>query len=103
MDRLRREGADMPTDGTPPREGQADFAIGGAGDRTEQVGRDHCDLVTRSAQFGDRRLQRAADPVDLRLPGLADNPDSHAVRAGEGRYSAAGPARDATSSDPIRC
>src|SRR3546814_11988275 len=30
MDRLRREGADMPTDGTPPREGHADLALGGA-------------------------------------------------------------------------
>src|SRR3546814_19047191 len=61
MARLRREGADMPTDGTPPREGQADFPIGGAGGRTEQVGRDHGALVTPTPQYGSLRWPWAGD------------------------------------------
>lgn len=45
MDRLRGEGADAPPDRALARKGEADFAIGGAGNRAEQVGRDHLDRV----------------------------------------------------------
>ena len=80
VDRLRGEGTDAPADRAPSCEGQADFAIGRAGDRAEQVWRDHAHLMPLGAKFADRRLQCPDDAVDLRRPGVGDDQDSHAAR-----------------------
>src|SRR3546814_2557434 len=81
MNRVRGEGADMPRDRAPPGEGETDFAVGRAGDRPEQVGRDDFDLVPAGTQFAHGRLERADDAVDLGLPGVGADQYPHAARA----------------------
>src|SRR3546814_12748878 len=61
---LRGKGADAAPHRAAAGEGEANHGIGGAGDRTEQVGRDDADFMPRAAQLADRRLQCADDAVD---------------------------------------
>src|SRR3546814_20660014 len=79
MDRLRGKGADAAPHRAPAGEGEANLGIGGAGDRTEQVGRDDADFMPRAAQLADRRLQCADDAVDLRLPRVGDDQYPHSA------------------------
>src|SRR3546814_808767 len=95
MDRLWGKGADAAADRAPAGEGETYLGIGGTGDRAKEVGRDDADFMPRAAQLADRRLQRADDAVDLRLPRVGDDQYPHAAA---GSASLVGALRAATSS-----
>ena len=60
------------------RHGQPDRGIAGHGHSHEALGCDQFDFIAAPVEFGDSRAECADDAVDLRIPGVGCDGDSHA-------------------------
>lgn len=79
MDRIRRGTVEKTVDRATRGNGEADFRIARTGHRKAALRGQQGGLVSAPGELAAKRVERAHDTVDLRVPGVADESDFHAA------------------------